>query len=112
MNSTDRDRRPTGEPAGATPESLFRLIESLIREIPGMVSDRIELFSLEVTRAGIALAQIVILLIAAAIMGVTAWIALWAGVAIWLVEMDLHWSLALLVVLGANLGAGWIAMLR
>lgn len=91
---------------------MLKSLQGLWRELPGLVSDRIELLSLEVRRAGSALAQIVALVVMAAILGVTAWLALW-GVAIGgLMALGLHWAVALLVVLLINLGAAWLAISR
>lgn len=79
-----------------------------MHELPGLISDRIELLSLELQRAGQVLAQIVALIVAAAILAVTAWLALWGGVMVALIGAGLHWAAASLIVLVINLGAcGW-----
>ena len=79
-----------------------------MHELPGLISDRIELLSLELQRAGQVLAQIVALIVAAAILAVTAWLALWGGVMVALIGAGLHWTAASLIVLVINLGAcGW-----
>lgn len=87
-------------------------LQSIWRELPGLVSDRVDLLSLELQRAGRVLAQIVALLVAAAILGVTAWLALWAGIAVGLVQLGLHWSLSLLLVLVLNAGVAGLAIGR
>jgi hypothetical protein len=93
--------------------STLELLQRILRELPGLVSDRVELLSLELLRAGQALAQIVALLVAVAILGVTAWIAAWAAVALALVERTgLHWGWALAAVLTVNAVAAWIAVAR
>ena len=94
------------------PESFVDALQSLLRELPGLISDRVELFALELGRAGSALARIVAWVVAIAILGVTAWIALWAGVVIALIGLGLHWALALLPVLLINLGAVAFAVSR
>lgn len=86
-------------------ESLVDAVQSLLRELPGLLSDRVELFALELGRAGSALARIVAWVVAIAILGVTAWLALWAGVVLALVGLGLHWAVALLPVLLINLAA-------
>lgn len=91
-------------------DTLVDALQALLRELPGLVSDRVELFALELARAGQALARIVAWVVAIAILGVTAWIALWAGVVLALVELGLHWTLALLPVLLINLAAVAFAM--
>ena len=83
-----------------------------MHELPGLISDRIELLSLELQRAGKVLAQIVALIVAAAILAVTAWLALWGGVMVALIDAGLHWAAALLIVLVINLGACWWAVSR
>lgn len=99
--------------AGHPPQrGWWETLQSIWRELPGLVSDRVDLLSLELHRAGRALAQIVALLVGAAILGVTAWLALWAGVAVGLVELGLHWSLSLLLVLALNAGVAWLAIAR
>ncbi len=94
------------------PDSWISLLKGLWRELPGLVSDRVELLSLELQRAGMALVQITVLVVAAAILGVTAWLVLWVAVVAVLVMAGLHWLLALALVLVANLVATWLAVSR
>lgn len=94
----------------AEEESLVDAVQAWLRELPGLLSDRVELFALELGRAGSALARIVAWVVAIAILGVTAWLALWAGVVLALVGLGLHWALALLPVLLINLAAVVFAM--
>lgn len=96
----------------AAAASLLDLVQALLREIPGMVSDRVELFSLELGRAGAAMAKIVALTVAVAILGITAWAALWAGVVMGLLALGWHWALALGVVVLANVAAVAWALAR
>ena len=104
---------PMESGAGRAPrKGWLESLQSIWRELPGLVSDRVDLLSLELQRAGRVLAQIVALLVAAAILGVTAWLALWAGIAVGLVELGLHWSLSLLLVLALNAGVAWLAISR
>ena len=106
---TKRRGSATGA-AGSDDESLVEAVHSLLRELPGLVSDRVELFALELGRAGSALARIVAWVVAIAILGVTAWLALWAGVVLALIGLGLHWALALLPVLLINLAAVVLAV--
>ncbi|HJV71321.1 phage holin family protein [Ideonella sp.] len=98
-----------GAPAGpggggdAAAESLIDTVQALLRELPGLFSDRVELFTLELSRASAALGRIVAWLVSIAVVGVTAWLALWAGLGVGLVHLGLHWALALLLVLAVNL---------
>jgi len=58
---------------------LLSTLQEVWQELPGLISDRVELLSLELRRAGITLAQVVVLVLAAAILAVTAWLVLWGG---------------------------------
>ena len=102
------------DPAPAAPAvGLLDSLVELLRELPGLVSDRVELLSLELRRAGLALAQIVALVVVAAVLVATAWLALWVGVTAMLVlTLGLHWAAALLLVLLLNLGAAALALYR
>lgn len=103
---SDSDNRAVPQP------SLLQTLQGLWRELPGLISDRVDLLTLELQRAGRALMQIVALVVVAAILAVTAWLALWSAVVGLLMALGLHWSLALLVVLVVNLGAAWWAVAR
>lgn len=81
---------------------LREQLQSLWRELPGLVSDRVELLSLELQRAVQALAQIVALMVAVAILGVTAWLVLWAGVIRLLTRAGLPLEVALLIAIAVN----------
>ena len=100
-------RPPSGRPA-----PLIDLLFDLLRDLPGLLTDRIDLLALELQRAGLVLRQIVVLGAAVAIFAATAWLALWAGLVALLVEAGLHWGLALATALLANVGAGVFAGLR
>jgi hypothetical protein len=91
---------------------MLQTLQGLWRDLPGLIGDRIDLLTLEVQRAGKALMQIIALVIVAAILVVTAWLALWSAVVGLLMLWGLHWSVALLIVLALNLGAAWWAALR
>ena len=63
----------------AEPPSLLQQLQTLAHELPKLVSDRVELLSLELQRATQSLMQIVALMVAIAILGVTVWLTLWAA---------------------------------
>lgn len=71
---------PGNPGGGAAPDSLIDQIKSLACELPGLVSDRVELLALEVQRAAQALMQMLVLVVVIAILGVTVWLALWVAV--------------------------------
>jgi hypothetical protein len=104
--SSDEDSG--GEEAASA--SLLDTLQALLHELPGLISDRVELFALELARAGRALARIVAWLVAIAIVGVTAWLALWAGLVVGLIQLGLHWAWALLIVLAINLVAAVVGL--
>jgi hypothetical protein len=100
---------PPAEWRGAT---LTASLRTLWHDLQGLVGDRVDLLSLELHRAGLAAAQILLWMVAASIFGVTAWLALCGGVAMLLLQQGLHWSGVLLLLMLANLGAAWIAFNR
>lgn len=102
---------PAGSADAAAP-SLIASVQSLLHELPGLVSDRVELLSLELHRAGLALAMIAVLGVAAAILGATAWLALWAVIVAGLVALDMPLLAALGLVLLLNIGAAVFAVVR
>lgn len=105
MAEPTTDSPPPGTPGpapSAEPASLQQQLLALWHELPGLVSDRVELLSLELQRAAHALAQIVALVVGMAILGVTAWLALWAALVGLLVRAGLPLAGALLVAIAVN----------
>lgn len=101
---------PAGD-AGAGPETLLQAVRGLLRELPGLIGDRVELASLELRRAGEALVRIAVLVVAAAILGVTAWLALWFLLVSLLVESGVHPLAGLGLAIALNIGAAAWALL-
>jgi hypothetical protein len=97
---------------GEPHDTLLHAVQGLLRDLPGLVSDRVTLLSLELRRAGLAFAQIVALVVAAAILGVTAWLAMWVAIAGAVVALGVHWGLVALGVLLVNLAAMLVVALR
>jgi uncharacterized membrane protein YqjE len=92
------------------PAPLLKTLQELWRDLPGLVSDRVELLALELQQAGLALAQIVMLIVVVAIFGVTAWLVLWMAIVAALVAAGLHLAVALGIALLLNaLGLGLAA---
>ena len=98
--------------ADAISPSLLQQLKGLARELPGLVSDRVELLSLELQRATQALMQIVVLTVAIGILGVTVWFALWAALISLLVQAGLPLLAALLLTTGINALAIALAVAR
>jgi uncharacterized membrane protein YqjE len=90
--------KPTIKPPGAA--SMLELLKSIWQEVPGLLSDRVELLSLELERARSALLQILALTVAAGVLGVTSWLLLWAGAIFGLLALglDILWTLLLVLV--------------
>lgn len=89
-----------------------RTLQDLMAVLPGLVSDRLELLALELHRAGRGMVQIMALVLATAMLGATAWLALCSGLGLTLVALGLSWPLALLAVLLVNLALAWAAVSR
>ncbi len=107
------DDAPT--PPEATPdevESLPKAIGALFADLPGLLTDRVRLLSLELQRASNALGQMVALGLLAAILFATAWITLWIGLAEAFLAVGLKWPWIVLLVLFVNLSATAWAVLR
>lgn len=97
---------------GPTSDSLWDNVKLVLRELPGLVSDRVHLLALELKRSGLALAQMVGLVVAAGVLLCTAWLALWTGIGVALVQAGVAWGWTLLLILLINLGAAWLAVKR
>lgn len=102
----------TASSPDAPPPTLLASLAAFARELPGLLSDRVELLTLELERAGRALAEMVLLLLAAAVLAVTAWLVLWAGIAALLLAFGLPLAAALLLVLLVNVLAAMLAVSR
>jgi Putative Actinobacterial Holin-X, holin superfamily III len=99
-------------PAPQSSEKLLDSLHGLWDDLRGALSDRVELFSLELGSAVRAGTQILMLVVAAAVVGVTAWLAAWGVVTGVLITFGVPWAGALLIVLVVNLGAAAWALSR
>lgn len=106
MSSTSAQRLAEGT------RSLSASLALLWRDLRGLVGDRVELLSLELHRAGLALAQLLLWVLVATILASTAWLALCGAVAMWMLEQGLHWSAVLALLMVLNIGAAWFALNR
>ncbi|MBT9463025.1 phage holin family protein [Hydrogenophaga sp.] len=97
---------------GETPDSLMDTLRSLWHDIPRLFSDRVELLSLELHRAGLALLQIVVLGIGLAVVGITAWLILWSLIITGLTLVGLHWMGAFALALAVHVMIGTWLVLR
>jgi hypothetical protein len=110
--AADASPPPEGQRDEDEEQPLFSAAAALLRDLPGLLTDRIHLFSLEVRRAMAALAQMVVLGLLAAIFCATAWLALWVGITAALVDAGLSRPWACALVVGVNLFAALWAGLR
>ncbi len=101
---------PPGKPP--KPEPLLKQVAGLLGELPLLFSDRVNLLALELRRAGLALGQIVGLVIGSAVLLATAWLALWAGLAAALLQHGVAIGWVMLIVIGINLGGAMICVAR
>ena len=101
--------RPDGDDEAM---SLPKAAAALLHDLPGLLADRIHLLSLELRRAGAALAQMVVLGLLAAILCATAWLAMWVGITAALILAGLAWPWACGLVVLLNLAAAVWAGLR
>lgn len=97
---------PQADPKAAT-RTLGDLFGGLLQELPGLISDRVELLSLELHRAGLALLHIACLALALTVLGLAGWLLLWTLVTAALVAAGLHWAMALLGALLVHGLLGW-----
>lgn len=97
---------------GARAPSALQQVQDLLRELPHLLSDRVELLALELQRAGQALARIVVFVVAAAVLLLTAWLAAWAVAFLLLLAVGMPPIGALVFVLLVNALAAWICLTR
>lgn len=107
-----RDAGERGAPSADAPRTMSQEFKALWRELPGLVTDRVELLSLELQRAGAALVQAAMLVVAATVLGVTVWLLAWAAAISAMVDAGLSMALALALVLVVNAAAAWWAIAR
>ena len=93
-------------------EKLLDSLQGLWNDVRGALSDRVELLSLELGSALRAGAQILMLVVAVAVVGVTAWLAAWGVVVGLLIALGVPWAVALLIVLVVNVAAALWALAR
>ena len=92
--------------------SLPKAIGALFADLPGILTDRVRLLSLELQRATNALGQMVALGLLAAILMGTAWLAFWVGLAAAFLALGIAWPWIVLLVLFINLSAAAWCVLR
>ncbi len=97
-----------GEPPNR--ESFLGALGALVANLPGLFSDRVDLLSLELQRAGLALVHLLLWGVTAAMLLLTSWLGLWAVLAAAAVQAGMPWPGAVLGVAAINLLAAWAAI--
>ena len=103
---------PAGPPEEDDHPSMIGLARTLAGELPGLLSDRVHLFALELRRSGTALARMVAWAVAAAVVLTTAWLALWVGLGTAAIRAGWPWYGVLAAILLLNLAAAAFAVAR
>lgn len=84
--------------------SFGDLVSRLLGEAQGLVSDFAELAVLDARRAAVRLALLLAAGLGAAVLVVTAWMALIGALAVWLWGEGLGWPAALVIAAAVNIG--------
>lgn len=100
------------QPPPKAAASFLQVVLDLLNELPGIVSDRVQLLTLELRRARQALGRIVVLAVAAALLALTAWFALWIGLLMAAMQFEYGWAWMLALILVLNVGGAWFAVQR
>jgi len=87
-------------------------LRALIALLPAVITDRVRLLTLELHRARNALALLVVLGLVATLMLGTAWFAMWAALAAWIVSSGVAWGWAALAVMMINLVVAVVLLLK
>jgi hypothetical protein len=90
------------------PHSVLDELSDTFASARRVISDFLELLSLETRRAGLTLAGMAACGAAAAILVVTAWLGFMAALALWAVSLGIPWVTAVTVISLANLLAAAI----
>ena len=97
-------------PGSPSTVSLREAVYDLFESLRAALTTRLELVALEGRRAGIALAQMLLVGVIGAILGISAWlVAVW-GITWGLMALGLAPWLAILLVIAANLIGAWICV--
>lgn len=100
-------RRATAESATA---SISQLLMSLLKDLPGLISDRVHLLALELRRARQSFVQMALMVVVAAILAATAWVAFWAFLAVIVVAIGVPWYAVFGIIVLINCLGGWMAI--
>jgi uncharacterized membrane protein YqjE len=99
---------PAPEEARSPPRGVLDELSGTFASARRVISDFLELLSLETRRAGLTLVWMVACGTVAAILIVTAWFGFMAALALWAVSLGIPWVAAVTVIASANLLAAAI----
>ena len=109
--ATDRSSpQALGSDTQSKSPSISGELVNTIAAIRRVISDFLELATLEARRAGISLMWLVACGAIVAILVVTAWLSLVGAVAIWAVSYGISWTAVFLVIASVNLLAAALAL--
>ena len=109
------ERRPQDKQSTAPePAPAFAAVSPLLREVWALGHDHLLLLALEAQRAARNFTRIILAGVVAAVLLVTAWLALIASAMFWIVAADAPWAQAFLAVglLHAAISVALIAWIR
>jgi hypothetical protein len=95
----------------APPHGVLDELSDTFASARRVISDFLELLSLETRRAGLTLVWMVACGAVAAILAVTAWLGVMAALALWAVSLGISWEIAVAAISLANLLAAVIIAL-
>lgn len=101
----------TGAAAPSTPESLRQTVISLLQRARDTLGDLLALIALEARLAGLSLAIIVGLGVAAALLLCSVWFLILAAAVASLIAAGWAWGAALLLIAVCNLAMGAVAVI-
>jgi uncharacterized membrane protein YqjE len=111
-----RGERPSEDNESTTPKPApaFAAVVHLLREVWALAHDHLLLVVLEAQRAGRNITRMIFAGVVAAVLLVTAWLALVASAMFWIVAADAPWARAFLAVglLHAAISIALIAWIR
>ena len=99
-----------GSEARQKPSSIFGELANTVGAIRRVISDFLELATLEARRAGITLMWMVACGSIAAILAVTAWLSVVGAVAVWAVSYGISWTVVFIAIALVNLVAAALVL--
>lgn len=89
------------------PSGVKEALSTLWEDARGALSERFKLVSLELRLATMTLMQVIVLSVVVAVLAVTCWLLLVAGIVAGFVSAGLHWAIALALLIAINVGVAY-----